>query len=157
VDLVLERAGQPGLLDLKLSGARYRRDELAKGQGLQLALYASMLRNGGKGLPPAGFLMLDDGQLLTTSGQDFPGASEVDGPSTQETLKGAEKVFTAWTGIFAKGLLPVCSEGLPWEEALAQESVGLADDDVPGKHDPPCLLCRVMTLCRVRIGEEVRP
>jgi len=86
VDLVLEKEGTEALLDLKLSGGRYRREELEKGRALQLALYASMLKSSGHAQPPAGFLILHDGQLLTVNPGAFPGAAVIEGPSAHETL-----------------------------------------------------------------------
>lgn len=154
VDLVLTKSGRTALLDFKLSGAKYRRAELQDGHALQLALYASMLRQGGGPLPPAGFLTLDDGQLLTTSPQAFPGATVVDGPSAEETLRGAETMFDAWTKVLEKGFLPVCSEELPWEEPVVAATGPLPDDPL-ARRAPSCLFCTFKTLCRARVGEEV--
>ncbi|MFL5271929.1 MAG: PD-(D/E)XK nuclease family protein, partial [Anaeromyxobacteraceae bacterium] len=156
IDLVLEKNGKPALLDLKLSGGKYRREELEKGRALQLALYAGMLRTGGKALPPAGFLTLDDGQLLTVNPQAFPGAVVIDGPSAQETLAGAEVMFKAWEKVFAKGLLPVCSEDLEWEDPVVAAAGPLPDDEL-ARRDPPCRFCAFTTMCQVTVGQEVSP
>ena len=155
VDLVLERGGTAALLDFKLSGGKYRLDELRKGQALQIALYASML-GGGSALPPTGFLTLDDGQLLTTSPQSFPGATAVDGPSSRETLRGAEVMFKAWEGVFAKGILPICSARLPWEEPVV-ESAGPLPDDELARREPSCQFCTFTTMCRTALRDEVSP
>jgi hypothetical protein len=96
VDLAPEKDGRAALLDLKLSGAWYRRKELEEGRALQLALYASMMRDGGEAYPPAGYLILEDGQLLTTSPRAFPGATVVSGLNEHETLQAAEEGFGYW-------------------------------------------------------------
>ena len=156
IDLVLEKAGKPALLDLKLSGGKYRREELEKGRALQIALYSAMLRKSGKALPPAGFLTLDDGQLLTVNPQAFPGATAVEGPSAQETLQGAEVMFKAWEKVFAEGLLPICSEDLTWEEPVV-EATGPLPDDPLARREAPCKFCSFTMLCDVTVGEEVSP
>ncbi|HTP27106.1 MAG TPA: PD-(D/E)XK nuclease family protein [Anaeromyxobacteraceae bacterium] len=157
VDLALEKEGRTALLDLKLSGAWYRRKELEEGRALQLALYASMMRDGGKAYPPAGYLILDDGQLLTTTPSAFPGATGVDGLSAHETLMGAEEGFSYWRSIFEKGVLPVLSNELEWREAVERAGGPLPDENGPARHEPPCKFCRLDTLCRVTIGREVAP
>jgi len=147
VDLVLERKGEAGLLDLKLSGGRFRREALEEGTGLQIALYASMLGRG-EDLPPAGFLILSEGELLTVSRQAFPGATVVKGPSARETLRAAEERFVAWRRVLAKGVLPACAEDLPWEEPVAA-----AGGPAPEARDHDCRFCRFTTVCRTTLGE----
>jgi hypothetical protein len=159
IDLVLERQGKAGLLDLKLSGGKYRREELEQGHGLQIALYASMLRRGGD-YPPAGFLILADGDLLTVSPQAFPGATVVDGPSTHETLQAAEGAFASWRAVLAKGVLPLCADDLPWAGPVAEAGGEGLDEEgtiAEGLRDAACRFCRFTTLCRARVGGEPRP
>ncbi len=157
VDLVLEKEGTEALLDLKLSGGRYRREELEKGRALQLALYASMLRSSGRAQPPAGFLILDDGQLLTVNPGAFPGATVIEGPSAHETLKGAEEGFAYWKKVLSKGLLPILSEDLDWEEAVEGAAGRLPDEKGPARREPGCLFCRFGALCHANIGKEGAP
>ncbi len=157
VDLVLEKEGTEALLDLKLSGGRRRREELEKGRALQLALYASMLRSSGRPHPPAGYLVLDDGQLLTVNPGAFPGAAVIEGPSTQETLKGAEEGFAYWKKVFSKGLLPIPSEDLAWEDAIVEAAGELPDEESPARREPACLFCRFGALCHASVAEERAP
>jgi len=156
VDLVLERAGQTALLDLKLSHGKYRRAELEAGNGIQIALYASMLRRGGD-YPPAGFFILAEGDLLTVSPEAFPEATVVAGPSSHETLQAAEARFAAWRGVLAKGVLPLCAGDLPWEGPVAEAGGPEHDDAGEALRDEACRFCRVTTLCRARIGEGAGP
>lgn len=157
VDLVLEKEGTEALLDLKLSGGRHRREELEKGRALQLALYASMLRSSGRPHPPAGYLVLDDGQLLTVSPGAFPGAAVIEGPSAQETLKGAEEGFAYWKKVLSKGLLPIPSEDLAWEDTIVEAAGDPPDEESPARREPACLFCRFGALCHAAVGEERAP
>lgn len=157
VDLVLEKEGTEALLDLKLSGGRHRREELEKGRALQLALYASMLRSSGRPHPPAGYLVLDDGQLLTVNPGAFPGAAVIEGPSAHETLKGAEEGFAYWKKVLSKGLVPIPSEELAWEGAVVEAAGDLPDEESPARREPACLFCRFGALCHAGVGEERTP
>jgi len=157
VDLVLEREGAEAVLDLKLSGGRRRREELEKGRALQLALYASMLGSSRHPHPPAGYLVLDEGQLLTVSPGAFPGAAVIEGPSAHETLKGAEEGFAYWTKVLSRGLLPIPSEELPWEDAVQAVAGAPPAEEGPARREPPCLFCRFGALCHTRVGEGTLP
>ena len=75
-------------MDLKLSGLKYRQKELEEGRALQPALYASMMKKGGKGLPPSGFFVLEDGQLVTTEPQAFPGCHRRGGTRSRGHARG---------------------------------------------------------------------
>lgn len=156
VDLVLEKAGQTALLDLKLSHGKYRRTELEQGNGIQIALYASMLRRGGD-YPPAGFFILAEGELLTVSPRAFPEATVVDGPSSHQTLQAAEARFAAWRDLLQRGVLPLCADDLPWEEPVAEAGGPALDEAGEALRDEACRFCRVTTLCRARIGEGAGP
>ena len=85
------------------------------GHALQPALYASLLRKSGKPLPPSGFFILEDGQLLTTEPLAFPGATVVEGPGPAATLEGSAEGFQFWRSVMAKGVLPVLHEDLSWK------------------------------------------
>jgi hypothetical protein len=154
IDLTLEKDGRAALLDLKLSGAWYRREELEEGRALQLALYSSMMRDGGNPYPPSGYLTLEDGQLLTTSPGAFPGATVVAGPSEHETLKGAEEGFRYWRKVFERGVLPILHEDLEWREAVEKAGGPPPDEKGPARRETPCGFCSVGTLCRVRVSHE---
>jgi hypothetical protein len=156
VDLVLRRGAERALLDLKLSGGKYRRDELAQGLGIQIALYASMLRGGG-GYPPAGFFVLADADLLTVNAAAFPEATPVEGPGAHETVREAERRFLAWRGVLAKGALPLCADDLPWEGPVEEAGGPEQDDTGTALRDTACRFCRFQTICRSRVGEEVAP
>ncbi len=156
VDLVLEKDGGLGLLDLKLSGGKHRRKELEQGTALQLALYASMLRRGGE-LPPAGFLILSEGDVITSSPRAFPGATVVDGPTADETLRAAEGRFVAWRRLLSKGVLPLCADDLPWEGPVSEAGGPALDDEGAVWRDGACRFCKLTTLCRTTVGDGGSP
>lgn len=147
VDLVVARDGALALVDLKLSGLRYRREELEAGHALQPALYASMLKQGGRRLPPSGFFILEDGQLLTTEGQSFPGSIEVAGPTPRETLAAAEAGFAYWTKVLGAGVLPVLHEKLPWEGPVTAAAGPPPEKGTPARRGPPCRFCEFTAIC----------
>lgn len=147
IDLVVEKDGVEAVLDLKLSGLRYRQEELAAGHALQTALYASLIRKGGKGVPPSGFFILSDGQLLTTEPQAFPGATVVEGPGSQATLKGSEEGFRYWQKVMAKGVLPVLHEQLDWAPVVTAAAGPPPDEDSLARRDPPCRYCDYVAIC----------
>ncbi len=147
VDLVVEKGGREAILDLKLSGLTYRQKELEEGHALQTALYASLLRKGGKELPPSGFFILEDGQLLTTEPQAFPGAIAVEGPGSQATLKGSEEGFAYWKKVLGKGVLLVLHEELDWEPAVTAAAGPPPEEDSLARRPPPCRFCDYAALC----------
>ncbi|MEI6226633.1 MAG: PD-(D/E)XK nuclease family protein, partial [Deltaproteobacteria bacterium] len=159
VDLVVEKNGVEALVDLKLSGLRYRQEELEEGRGLQLALYASMLKKGGKGLPPSGFFILEDGQLITTEPQAFPGATVVEGPGPKATLEGSAEGFLFWRKVLAAGVLPVLHEDLSWEGPVTAAGGTPPDEDSLARREPPCRYCDYQAICEPPDvdDEEVAP
>ena len=116
-----------------------------------------MLRSSGRAHPPAGYLVLDDGQLLTLNAGAFPGAAVIEGPSAVETLKGAEEGFAYWKRVLSKGLLPIPSEDLSWEDAIVEAAGDPPDEESPARREPACLFCRFGALCHASIGEERAP
>ncbi len=147
VDLVVEKKGVEAVVDLKLSGLRYRQSELEEGRALQIALYASMLGRQGAPLPPSGFFILEDGRLLTTEPQAFPGATVVEGPGSQATLEGSEEGFGYWRKVLAKGVLPVLHEELDWEPAVTAAAGPPPAADSPARRPPPCRYCDYRAIC----------
>lgn len=147
VDLVVEKDGVEAIVDLKLSGLRYRQEELEQGQALQLALYASLLRKRGELLPPTGFFILEDGQLLTTDRNAFPGATVVDGPGAHATLEGSQEGFRYWQKVLAAGLVLSMQEGIGWEAAVTVAAGPPPDEDSPARRPPPCRYCDYGRVC----------
>jgi hypothetical protein len=157
VDLVVEKDGREAVVDLKLSGLKHRREALEQGHALQLALYAALVRPGGAPLPPTGYFVLSEGQLLTVDGAAFPGAAAVDGPSMEATLAGAAEGFRYWSRVLGAGLLPSLKEGLPWEEAVTAAAGPPPGAETPARRELPCRFCHYAAVCAPSAGEEVAP
>ena len=147
VDLVVEKDGVEALVDLKLSGLRYRQAELEEGRALQPALYAFLMKKPGKGLPPSGFFVLEDGQLVTTEPQAFPGATVVEGPGPKATLEGSAEGFAFWKKVLATGVLPVLHEGLSWEDPVTAAAGAPPAEDSLARREPPCGYCDYQAIC----------
>ena len=147
VDLVVEKDGGEALVDLKLSGLKYRQKDLEEGRALQPALYASMMRKGGQGLPPSGFFVLEDGQLVTTEPQAFPGATVVEGPGPKATLEGSAEGFGFWRKVLATGVLPVLHDELSWAGPVTAAAGAPPEEDSLARREPPCGYCDYKFIC----------
>lgn len=157
-DLVVRRRhdGVRAVIDLKLSGFDYRRAELEKGRGLQLALYATMLGLEGGKLPPAAYVILEDAAFLTTTPQAFPGAIEVEGPSLEQALSIARGTLGLWKTALDAGCIPAAIRKSSWDEDVAEVVGPVPGPKDPGRYPPECGFCTFTTMCEVRIGGEVR-
>ena len=144
---MVEKNGTEAVVDLKLSGLKYRQSELEDGRYLQISLYASLLTKRGEALPPSGFFVMQEGQFLTADPQVFPGATVVDGPSASATLAGAEKRFAYWSKVLAKGVLPVLHNKLAWEVPVTAAAGPLPAEDSPARRPSPCRFCNYQSIC----------
>lgn len=154
IDLVVQReSGEPGILDLKLGNAKYRRSELQDGTALQLALYARALAAGADELPPTAYFALEDGRLFSDAAGAFLGAEEVRGPGPETTLRLAERGWAWWRQVLDSGLVPATgATDEDWQFAC-KAAAGVAPEGVgPAAKEPPCRYCDHTTLCHVRIG-----
>ncbi len=157
VDLVIERGGAPGVIDLKLGRSKERRDDIERGRAIQLAIYSAMLRRGGD-YPPTGYFILDDGQLLTTTPGAFALATEVDGPSTQETVERVKEGLDYWKRVLAAGTVPATHKDLDgWQEPVAEAVGEEVPDEGPAAPEPVCRYCKFKAICTMRIGAEATP
>jgi ATP-dependent helicase/nuclease subunit B len=156
-DLVLEKEGRTGILDLKLSNPRFFREKLENGEALQVALYAELSRRGAE-LPPTGYFIVSRGELLTVDGGAFPGAREVSGPSMDDTLHAARDALRFWRDVLARGVVASRHEDVAEASALeAADAAGRpAPSAGPGAIDPPCRFCEYGAVCRVSLREVVR-
>ncbi|HEX9052371.1 MAG TPA: PD-(D/E)XK nuclease family protein, partial [Anaeromyxobacter sp.] len=156
-DLVLEKAGRAGVLDLKLSNARRFQEKLEGGQALQVALYAELAREGGP-LPPTGYFIVSRGELLTVDPGAFPGARELAGPSMAETLAAAADALRFWRDVLARGVVASRHEDLVDASArAAREAAGRpAPSAGPGAIEPSCRFCDYGALCGVTLREVAR-
>ncbi len=142
-DLVV---GPPtAVIDLKWSGARFRREQLAAGTAHQLAAYAHLLAEpAAAALPPVGFFILREQRLLTTDDTVFRDADRVDGPAVGVTWDAFVAAHRARRVALANGVLEapalVGPEGQagPDADAITDGALALA---------PPCAFCDLHALC----------
>lgn len=149
-DLVV---GPPtAVIDLKWSGARFRRDQLVAGTAHQLAAYAHLLAGSSAAaiLPPVAFFILRDQRLLTTDGTVFRDADPIDGPTVGATWEAFGAAYARRRARLADGALEAPAipgadgaEG-PDEDAVVDGALVLK---------PPCDFCDLHTLCGRVFGE----
>jgi hypothetical protein len=150
-DLVV---GPPtAVIDLKWSGARYRREQLAAGTAHQLAAYAHLVAEAGTAtLPPVGFFILREQRLLTTDDLVFRDADRVAGPAIATTWDAFVAAGRDRRGALARGELeaPALPEA-PDAGARADGAKDAPDEDaiVDGALvlTPPCGFCDLHALC----------
>jgi hypothetical protein len=75
-----------GVVDHKWSGFSRRKDNLAEGRDLQLALYA-LLVSGEAGYADAAYLFLQNASLLTAAGNGFESAATAGLPDYQQAVR----------------------------------------------------------------------
>lgn len=139
-DLVL---GPPmRIIDLKWSGAAFRRTSLAGGTALQLAAY-SFLSQSDDAFPPVAYLIMDTQQLLTTSPEQFPSAEPIVGPSPMDTWRLLEQTHaTRWSEVHA-GVIE--ASGVPAQGADIPNASKVRDGQLVMA--PPCRFCSFASLC----------
>ncbi|MGM0575196.1 MAG: PD-(D/E)XK nuclease family protein [Myxococcota bacterium] len=155
VDLLLESPeGRPAVVDLKLGHSRNRREELAEGRALQLAMYADGVASG-DALPPVAYMTVGDGRFLTTDGEAFPESTAVEGPSSGETLVLAGRAWRWWRSVLSEGVVPARHDDLEgWKELCEEVAGGPPPDEGPAARKAPCCFCDFAPLCTLRHGED---
>jgi len=147
-DLVV---GAPiGLIDLKWSGAPYRRDELASGTAYQLAAY-SFLHGGhaGKTFPPVAFFILRDQRLLSVDGSAFPGAERVAGAEPRATWHALERAYRERRAALAAGRIEAPGNPDDTGQVVPEASTSEGGTLVLA---PPCNFCDLHLLCGKAFG-----
>jgi ATP-dependent helicase/nuclease subunit B len=150
-DLVV---GPPAaVIDLKWSGARFRREQLAAGTAHQLASYAHLVGDAdASALPPVGFFILREQRLLTTDDTIFRDADRVDGPAIGTTWEAfttahrQRRAALASGALEAPGLIGAGGEAVLDADAITDGVLELA---------PPCRYCDLHTLCGRFYDERV--
>jgi hypothetical protein len=142
-DLVV---GPPtAVIDLKWSGAAFRRDQLRAGTSYQLAAYAHLVGDASAAtLPPVAYFIVREQRLLTTDGMTFRDADRVEGPSAEVTWDALLMAHRERRAALANGVLEapaIVTAGAPDpldEDEIADGVLVLA---------PPCRFCDLQTLC----------
>jgi len=143
-DLILRsRTGDAFVLDMKWTGSsRYKEEEFTKGQALQLASYAWLLKSLEPGKPVhAGYFMLAQGELLSDS--------DLLGENALSTTRSLDEIWTlaskAWNEDIRK-LNDGVAEARGVMEAV--KKIPAVSDDLGLIYvSPPCLFCDFEALC----------
>ena len=143
IDLLLEDGdGSRYVIDLKWSGSiRYKSDELEKGEALQLASYAWLLRSDDGVWAPGAYFMLAQGELLTADPR-FNALKTVESPLSVNQIW--DKGSKTWITLFNQmknGDVEV--SGILDEEELRESR---AENDLMYV-SPPCHFCEFGKLC----------
>lgn len=138
--LVHDVAGDPRIIDLKWTGtAKYRRDEIAEGRAIQLATYSRLVNPVGG--VPAGYYLLNQGQLLAESGSPIATvAIEVTG-NLDETWHALVESWRAWSNLARVG--QAVATGVEGSIAHVPPEVGIEPEK------DPCRFCDFRRLCRI--------
>jgi hypothetical protein len=148
-DLVV---GPPtAVIDLKWSGARFRRDQLAAGTAHQLAAYAQLVGDpAASALPPVAFFILRAQRLLTTDDAVFRDGDRLDGPAVRDTWDAFLAAFRRARERLGAGTIEAAAlagadgvEG-PDEDAIVDGALVL---------QAPCDFCELHTLCGRVFGD----
>ena len=136
--LARDRERAPVVIDLKWQRSdRYRRQEIADGVAIQLAVYAHHAGAATRETP-AGYFMLRQKRFVTAAPQ-FEGAVVVDGASLGETW---DRIERSWRGIMDE--LGRGETRAPFgQEDVAQDKFADAALMTP----PKCKFCDYATLC----------
>jgi hypothetical protein len=122
--LVTNQAGKSAVIDLKLGGARRRREELRTNRQLQLAVYGYMQNCNLKSWPEAAFYILSQQRLLTQTDIFFPKATkqktDVDTIGLENCWKDFEAVWRWRREQLNAGWIEVTTTPLPEETDASQ-------------------------------------
>jgi hypothetical protein len=144
IDLVLKKGQRRAVVDLKWSGARYRRELLVGGTALQLAAYVELLTQAGFKEAAVAYFIIQSQALLSAERSLVDGGAldaEVGPAQTWAALEAAHKA--AWKKAKA-GALEAPGVTLPAPET------GLDEDGLTVS--PPCGFCDFSGICGRRYG-----
>lgn len=143
------------VLDLKWTKReQYRRREISEGHAVQLAVYATLARCDSEIPTHAGYYMIKQKLLLSTSPAAFPSHSFVSGPSLDETFKRILSNYKLHMQylldgtVYATGVEHAYDAPSPTAVVVDQEP--LVPGEVPGITlclEPPCRICHYGRIC----------
>lgn len=139
LDMLARSHAGPAIIDLKWSGEKTRRNQLANGEAIQLATYSRLVaKTGGV---PAGYFIIKTKTLLTESNGALPGEQVTPDRSLDDTWNAVVSDWQLWLERLRSGT--VIASGLPDAAAAMPAGLGFA----PG--NKACTFCDYRGLCRV--------
>lgn len=141
-DLVLEKAEERAIVDIKLSGSGRRIEMLKNDDDLQLVLYAHLLSQNSGYWPQTAYFIVDKGQLIARTKDAFGQANAVKPDSEhadtyQAIMEKMEKTWLWRLNQLRQGLIEIrCTDTAPLiEEHYSQEGVNMMELLEPGEAD----------------------
>lgn len=163
-DMVLKHsAGDDFVLDVKWSRrTTRRRQELADGTAIQLAIYSWLCNLDSKRRTAGGYYMLSQKQLLSSAPGPFPPHAHITGPPLEKTFQDVlgtyEQHLTHLRDgtVFAAGVEEIPKLGMEVERVVEEEEEVLPVQ-IPGITlvlEPPCKICDYGRICGKRGVEQ---
>jgi hypothetical protein len=142
LDLLVEKHGQPSVVDLKWTrSARRRLTEVREGRAIQLATYGAIARSDVGEPAPGGYFLLNQRRMIADAASGLSD-EPIEAPrGADETWTAVLDAWRAWRGLAQGG--QAIATGLV--ENLPADLADLALK--PG--ETPCQYCELTTLCRV--------
>jgi hypothetical protein len=160
LDMLLSGGGnQDYVIDLKLARKSiYRQREMSEGRAIQLAIYAWLCQHD-EVEAGAGYYMLGQKQLLSSTVGPFPKHTYVDGEPLSETFSKIVASYAQHMQHLVEGT--IYATGAVTDEELQQALANRVSDaepelsriEVPGVTmvlEPPCAICHYGRLCGVK-------
>ena len=132
IDIIaINKNGDEAIIDVKLGGLKYRRDELRNSQYLQLLTYDRLRQTN----PHLSFFIVADSHMLNLAHDHFKNAERIDPELGLAPYQYWENVETLWKhrrAHFDKGLIEVPVEGTEPTERSLPDGIAL---DIPETND----------------------
>jgi len=126
--LVTNRSGNKAVIDLKLSGRKYRRSELTENQHLQLTIYAYLEQVQDGKWPEQAFFIFQDGLLLAQDSSFFPEAATCipeEGETALSLWQDFEKTWKWRRRQLDKGMIEITVQGTKADEDSVPSEAGM--------------------------------
>lgn len=142
------------VIDLKWAQkTAYRRQELADGTAIQLAIYAWLCSQETGKPTAAGYYMLAQNQLLASASQPFPSHMHIRGATLDQTFQNIAESYLTHRAIVSSGT--VYATGIndqlqTLRDDITGEETAVASQVVPGINfsvEPPCRFCDYKRIC----------
>lgn len=144
LDLVLGKKAKAVIVDLKWSGAPYRRSSLEKGSAIQLASYAELLLQSGFKEPAVAYFIIQSQTWLSTSAKAAAEDTRVADPQVDTWELTTKAHAAAWKAV-SKGALSA-----PGTQANSAEQTTVEEGEL--QVAPPCGFCDFSGICGRRYG-----
>ena len=154
IDLTLgDDTGEKVVIDLKWSNdARYKREELKKGEALQLAAYAWLLQDRKTPFPAGAYYMLAQSELVSSQCQFFPPQCVFSSVDLNSIWSKSVEIYEQRLQELQSGVLR--AEGIALKEDQSSATTNNSDPDQVSDPEalnlvPKCNFCDFANLCGI--------